>query len=355
MAENISDVTVNISIEDTVNPAAFGGMCLYVASENEIAIPYTEIYNVEEAEEKITADGEKITEAKVKALKNAVGIAFMQETPPEKVAVLSCPVKDVAKYNSCEYRYLIPIDESIDNIKALAEVIESTDACKMLGVSLNYEQYTEAKADFDEMTKKGYARTFVYVNVKSTDGENDFDINQVVTALIAKCSYKPVGSYTYKNQALKGVSPDEAITRSELDTYHNANINAFVKKAGYNVTSEGVCLNGEYIDTMDSRDWLITQIQYQEQQALIVNDKIPYDNTGISMLESICVNVLQAAFENGIVATNDNGEGAYTVNFKPRSETKASDREKRKYVDGNFSFELAGAIHNLVVNGTIRI
>lgn len=354
MAENISDVTVNISIEDTVNPAAFGGMCLYAASESEIAIPYTEIYSVEEAEEKITTGGEKLTEDKVKALKNAVSIAFMQETPPEKVAVLSCPVKDVAKYNSCEYRYLLPIGEGIENIKKLAEAIESGDNYKMLGVYFNTEDYTTNETEIQNMKEKGYARTFIYVGVKSV-GDDSVDLNQIPTALIAKCSSKPVGSYTYKNQVLKGVYPDEALTKSELDKYHENNVNTFVKKAGYNVTSEGVCLNGEYIDIMDSRDWLITQIQYQEQQALIVNDKIPYDNTGIGMLESICVNVLQAAFENGIVATDDNGEGAYTVNFKPRSETKASDREKRKYVEGNFSFELAGAIHALVINGTIRI
>lgn len=354
MAENISDVTVNISIEDVVNPAAFGGICLFVATESEIEVPYTEIYSAEEAEEKISAKG-TLTEDKAKAIKNAIKIAFMQETPPEKVAVLCCPIKDIAKYGSCDYRYLLPIDEGIDNIKLLAEAIETGDNYKMLGVCLNTEQYTSAEAEIKQMKEKGYARTFVYVGVKSEDGGSNFELNQITTALIAKCSCKPVGSYTYKNQTLTGVSPDEAITRSELDKLHKNNVNAFVKKAGYNVTSEGVCLNGEYIDIMDARDWLITQIQYQEQQALIVNDKVPYTNAGIGLLESICVNVLQDAFENGIIAEDDNSDGAYTVNFKQRSETKASDREKRKYVEGRFSFELAGAIHELVINGVIKI
>lgn len=353
MAENISDVTVNISIEDVVNPAAFGGICLYVATEGETEMPYTEIYSVEDAEKKITAK-ETLTEDKVKALKNAIKIAFMQETPPEKAAVLCCPIKDVAKYGNCDYRYLLPIGESIENIKLLAEAIEADDNYKMLGAYINTEDYTEAEPTIKEMKEKGYARTFIYVGVKSVE-DDGIDLNQIPTALIAKCSCKPVGSYTYKNQVLKGVYPDEAISKSELEKYHNNNVNAFVKKAGYNVTSEGVCLNGEYIDIMDARDWLITQIQYQEQQALIVNDKVPYTNAGIGLLESVCVNVLQTAFANGIIAEDDNGDGAYTVVFKPRSETKASDREKRKYVEGSFSFELAGAVHTLVINGTIKI
>ena len=352
MAENISDVTVNISIEDVVNLAAFGGNCLYVATESEIAIPYTEIYKDDNAEEKITAK-EEFTADKAKALINAVNLAFMQDPCPEKIAVLSCPINNLTKYLSCSFRYLIPIGEAIENIEKLAEKIETSD--KMLGVYLSTEEHTGAEAKLKAMKEKGYARTFVYIGVKNEDAESHFDCNQITTALLAKCSCKPVGSYTYKNQVLKGVYPDEAITKEELDKLHESNVNAFVKKAGYNVTSEGVCINGEYIDIMDARDWVVTQIQYQLQQALIVNDKVPYTNAGIGLLESTCVNVLQDAFVNGIIAEDDNGDGAYTVNFKARSETKASDREKRKYVEGRFSFELAGAIHKLVINGTIRI
>lgn len=355
MAENISDVTVNISIEDVVNPAAFGGICLFTTSTSGVEIPYTEVYSTDEAETKIKKTGEGITDDQVKALKNAVKIAFSQETKPEKVAVLSCPAADIGKYDSCDYRYLIPVADTVDNISTLAEKTEASTALKMLAVGLNTEEYTAGKTKIDAMTQKKYARTFVYVNVKSEDGDGAYDPNQVIVALMAKTSCKPVGSFTYKNQTLVGVSPDEAITKAELDVYHKANINAFVKKAGYNVTSEGVCLNGEYIDIMDARDWLITQIQYQEQQTLIVNDKVPYDNTGIGLLENTCVNVLQTAFENGMIAADENGDGAYTVNFKPRSETKVSDREQRQYVEGRFSFQLAGAIHTVVINGVINI
>lgn len=202
---------------------------------------------------------------------------------------------------------------------------------------------------------KDYERTFVYIGVPTYEGDSSIDLNQIPTALISKTINKPVGSYTYKNRALKGVYADEGITKSQLEQYHKNNINAYVHKAGYDVTSEGKLLNGEYIDILDAKDWLITQIRYQIQQALIINDKIPYDNNGISLLESIVVNILQDAYNNGIIAEDDDGQPSFTVNFAKRSETKASDREKRQYVEGKFSFDLAGAIHEVTVNGTINI
>ena len=73
------------------------------------------------------------------------------------------------------------------------------------------------------------------------------------------------------------------------------------------------------------------------------------------MLESGVVDVLKEAYDNGMIAESEDGGGAYSVNFAKRSETKASDREKRQYVDGKFKFELAGAVHEATVNGTVSI
>ena len=148
---------------------------------------------------------------------------------------------------------------------------------------------------------------------------------------------------------------DTEVTKAQLAEYHSYGCNAYVHKAGYDVTSEGKLVNGEYIDILDAKDWIVTQIEYQLQQALIINDKIPYDNNGIALLESIVANVLQDAFNNGIIAEDDNGKASYTVNFARRTDTKASDREKRQYMEGKFTFDLAGAIHSVTVNGTINI
>lgn len=352
MANDISDVTVNITVEDVVNPAAFGGVCLFIPSASEVELPYTEVYSYDEA--KTAIEGAELTSSGTTILAMAQ-IAFMQEPCPEKIGLLSCPIDNLSNYLNCEFRYLIPITSDISDIKSISAYIESCGAYKVVCVDLTsgntntdvvkYSDYKTNTAVF-----KDYERTLLYVGVPVIDG-----INSICAALISKMSCKEVGSYTYKNMPLKGVYADEGITKSQLEEYHNHNVNAYVHKAGYDVTSEGKLANGEYIDILDAKDWIITQIKYRLQQILIINDKVSYDNNGIALLESGVVDVLQDAYNNGMVAEDDDGQPLFTVNFAKRSETKASDREKRQYVDGKFKFELAGAVHGATVNGSVTI
>ena len=352
MANDISDVTVNITVEDVVNTAAFGGMCLFIPSETDVELPYTEVYSYDEA--KSTIEDAELTSSGT-TMEKMAQIAFMQNPCPEKIGLLSCPIDNLSNYLNCEFRYLIPITSEVEDIKSISAYIESCGVYKVVCVDLtsgstgtDMVKYSDYKTNVE--TFKGYERTLPCVGVPVVGG-----VNSICTALIAKTSCKAVGSFTYKNMTLKSVYADESITKAQLDEYHSNNVNAYVHKAGYDVTSEGKLANGEYIDILDAKDWLITQIKYQLQQVLITNDKILYTNNGIALLENTVVNVLQDAYNNGMIAEDDDGNPSYSVNFAGRSDTKASDREKRQYMEGKFSFELAGAIHTVTVNGTIRI
>lgn len=315
------------------------------------------IYGIEQS--RITINARKMLDM--------VQIAFMQENPPEKIGLLSCHPDNIESYLNCDWRYMVLCETSSNTttVSDLASYIESCGAYKVLALDLltdspdssggdgkgfKYNYYKNAYANF-----KSFERTFAYVGVPAYDADGESTSNSICTALLAHTGNKAVGSYTYKNMSLKGVYADEGITKSKLEEYHSINVNAYVHKAGYDVTSEGKLANGEYIDILDAKDWLITQIRYQLQQVLITNDKVPYTNNGIALLENTVVNVLQDAYNNGMIAEDDDGNPSYSVNFAGRSDTKASDREKRQYMEGKFSFELAGAIHTVTVNGTIRI
>ena len=138
-------------------------------------------------------------------------------------------------------------------------------------------------------------------------------------------------------------------------TMHNAGCITLLRKAGETVTSEGITLSGEYIDIVDSKDWIIKDMEYGIQKTLIQLPKVPYDNTGIGILESQCATTLKRAFGMGMIAVNDEGLPAYYTSFKKRSEVDAGDRTVRKYLGGSFGFDLAGAIHNVHINGTIIV
>ena len=349
MVNRNSDISVNIKVEEVIKLLDFGGICIYEPCVDNIKMPYSEAYSIDDVEEILT-DAE-ITNGTI--LKMAKTI-FIQENRPQKIGLLSCPISDLEKYIACDFRYLIIATSKIADVKAVAEYIESCGDCKVLCVDLlkgesgNFVKYSDYKAEHKFF--KDYERTVFYLGVPIIDG-----LNSISSALFSETSNKQAGSFTYKNQKLKGVYADEAILEKELNEIHNYNVNAYVNKAGYSVTSEGKCANGEYIDILDSKDWIITQIKYRLQQALIINDKIPYDNTGIALLESIVVNILQDAYNNGMIANDESGKPSYSVNFAKRSETDASDRAKRQYLGGKFSFDLSGAVHTVTVNGVINI
>lgn len=270
---------------------------------------------------------------------------FRQDNAPEKVGVYCGSSTDLYSIRDENWRQMIVVSErnySFEELVDLSNIIELWKKPKLLyGVCKDNSSVTRIKDN--ERTVLLYPTN-----------EGKYTDTLFGPALVGATCTKPVGSITYKNVELKGVTPVD-ITKETLDALHEKNINAFVTKAGRCVTSEGKTASGEYIDIVDAKDWLVLQIQYQLQQVLINNDKVPYDNNGIAMLETAVINILKDAHANGMIATNEDGTGAYSVNFAKRKETKKEDRAERRYVEGKFSFDLAGAIHTVTINGEILI
>ena len=102
-------------------------------------------------------------------------------------------------------------------------------------------------------------------------------------------------------------------------------------------------------------DFIISQMEYRVQRLLNKAPKIPYTNSGIASIESEVAGVLNKAYRNGIIADDDEGLPLYWTHFKKREEMSAEDRANRIYTGGKFSFELAGAIHTVKINGEMII
>lgn len=325
-----SDVKVVIKLSSS--PGELGlGIPLILASKQEIATPYTECYSLDDVETLFSSDT---------AVYKAANLIFMQKTPPEKIAVYGATETALVAIKAIKdknWRQLIVVGLSEDSettAKAISDYIETTD-----------KMYFTSSASKETMPEiSGMDRTVIFVCSGDTPE----------AALVGATASKAAGSFTYKNQILKGINPME-LTDAEIDAIHEAGGFTFVTKAGDNVTSEGKATSGEYIDIIDSQDYIIKNITYRTQKVLNSADKIPYDNTGIAQLESVCVDVLKDAYNNGMIAVDDDGAPDYSVDYAPRSETSGGDRAERNYKLGRFRFALAGAIHTAVVNGTIEI
>nr|DAT41935.1 MAG TPA: tail sheath protein [Caudoviricetes sp.] len=187
------------------------------------------------------------------------------------------------------------------------------------------------------------------------------DGQKLAAALVGATAGMDAGSFTYKNIILQGIEPDAERTEEEVLSLSTGSGSGgtcaytIARKAGDLVTTEGKAASGEYLDIVDSFDWIIQGIENSAQKLLNGSPKLPYDNRGIGMLEGVTANVLKQADNMGMIAHNAAGEALYATEFGGVDATKAADRKERNYALGRFTFTLAGAIHTAEINGTVTI
>lgn len=326
----MNDVKVTITLSKVPGRLGFGIPLIFQGVADK-AVEYTECADVEAVK---TAGFD--TESNVYA---AASLMFKQENAPAKIAVMAATenaVTALAKVFDKGWRQLVVVslgEDGESTVKDIASYIEEKNEKMFFPTVATAGEAT----DITEMD-----RTFIVVHTNPLAS----------AAIVGATAGLDAGSFTYKNMIIKGVEPMD-MTATEVEALGNKV--TIVTKAGDVVTTDGVVSSGEFADIVDSKDYVIQQIEYQTQKALNAQPKIPYDNTGISALENITVNVLKEAHGMGIIATKDDGTAAYSTNFAPRAETDALDREKRAYRMGQFAFELAGAVHEVEIKGEIVV
>lgn len=332
------DVKVHIDLAKPVGTVGFGVPLLLIENATK-AIPYTEVSNVDE----LQSAGVSNTSDAYKAAQ----LIFSQAHAPKKIAVCAVTTGAVVALgdtmmNGNGWRQLMVLSEG-DDATAISDIITAVEALdgKLFFANLPTDDSTV-------ITVSGLRRTILFY-CDPTEA-----VPLPVAALVGETAGRAAGSFTYKNLILSGV-PAQVLTDSQIDGIHKKGGLTFVTKAGDNVTSEGKVAGGEYIDIIDSEDYIIQQLAYKTQRVLNNAAKVPYDNNGIALLESVAVDVLQAAYNNGMIITNEDGTPGYTVSYALREDTAATDRANRIYLGGNFSFALTGAIHEVEITGSITV
>lgn len=327
----VKDITVNITTASAAGSVGLG-FPLVVAGMSAKVVPYTECNSLTDV---VTAGFVTDTE-----VYKACAAIFAQKNRPITLAVASTDGK-VAEWVTANkdkgFRQIVPILGDGDSTTAeLVTAVSALDDKMLFLECAAVEAIPEVKSE--RVVCVVYGSESEYVNA----------------AVVGASAGMAAGSFTYKNLVLTGIVPED-LNLAEVEAVHEAGGMCIIKKAGDVVTSEGKTTDGEYIDIVDSRDYIISNIVYQGQKALNNNAKLPFDNVGISQLENMVVNVLADAYRQGIIATDSEGLPAYSTNFATREEVPASDRVDRTYKGGSFTFDLAGAIHNATINGTLVV
>lgn len=175
-------------------------------------------------------------------------------------------------------------------------------------------------------------------------------------ALIGNTASLTVGSVTWKfRHNLVGITPN-TLTTSQLQAIEKANAIAYVSKAGIPQTSEGKTMSGEFIDALHGDHWVKSNIETNVQRLLSTTDKLTFDSNGIALLDTTVANVLETAFNNGIVdIVDETGVGNYSVTALGRQDLNPDDIAARNYKGLSFKYKRSGAIHTVDVTGTIEV
>ena len=204
--------------------------------------------------------------------------------------------------------------------------------------------------------------------VLQSSGVNDFSLVQgnnytigvkhdlseaMDAALIGAIATLTAGSVTWKFKQLVGITP-EVLTSTEVFGLNKLNVMAYELVNSQGQTSEGKTMSGEYIDTIHGIIWVRATMQGKLENFLQDNGKVPYDQTGITQLSGVVTQVLEQAYQQGIIQQNEaTGKGDYSVTASPRSAQSQVDLSNRHYGGLGFTYHAAGAIHTLTVNGEV--
>jgi hypothetical protein len=334
----MKDVTVVIDIQKPIGRLGFGKVL--ILGEKASGFAYKEYSDLTS----VKADFPDSTEEY-----KAASAIFAQGDQAPAVIAITCRnstsgeneetlVERLEQVLDKDWYFLICTSAAKADVLAVADVIE-------LDGTHQFFTRSSSLADLAEIKAENYTRTSVLYHTTIS--------NYPDAAWVGATGSAPVGSVTWKFKQLQGIAPVE-LSGAELLNIHDLGANTYVTKAGYNTTSEGLVVNGEYIDIIHAKDYVRSSIEFGVQTLLNNTPKVPYTTAGIAQIEGVVRTVLQRAHNQGIIASDQDGIGLYGTAFKSREEVDPADRAERTYNDGSFFFELAGAVHSARINGVIR-
>ncbi len=169
-------------------------------------------------------------------------------------------------------------------------------------------------------------------------------------AWLGRCLPFDPGSETWKFKTLAGV-PSTQLTATQVTNLRGKNANFYYTVAGRAITAEGMVAAGEFIDTIRGRDWFQARTQERIYMRLANAKKLAMTDAGIAVIEAEVRAQIQDGIDVGFLAADP--EPVVRV---PRASALSSTDKAARHLRGiTFDAVIAGAIHKLTLNGTIRV
>lgn len=178
-------------------------------------------------------------------------------------------------------------------------------------------------------------------------------------ALMAKLLVMDPGTYTAMFKTLASITVDN-LTVTQSTNARNKYANVYESIGGVNIIREGKVAANEYIDIVIFIDWLTARITESVYSALVSQPKVPYTVVGLMVIKSAIDQPLKIGQNRGGISPtlfddNDKQIGGYYIEIPEFADIPTADKTARLLQDVKFTAYLAGAIHQVVIDGVVTL
>lgn len=242
---------------------------------------------------------------------------------------------------------LIATTRDVATVKSIAAWTEAR--IKLFGTASSDTNIINIPAGTDTTTiaayfnQLGYVRTFVMYH-------QDADFDYPEAAWFGRVLPLEPGSETWKFKTLAGISYSN-LTTTQSNTALAKKANTYEFVGGVGITANGTVAQGEYIDIIRGVDWLTARIQEFVFSVLVNNPKVPYTDAGIAVIESEVKRALSLGVSNDFLASDP----APRTTVPKAADVPPTDKANRILRNVKFNATLSGAIHAVVIRGTVSV
>ena len=236
------------------------------------------------------------------------------------------------------------------DILAMAQWAEANE--KLYGTCVSGSAVLDGSDNTDiasQLMLGNYYRTFSFYHTDAGDFPE--------VGVMSRCFTAVPGSETWALKRLAGVTVD-LLTEAQFNVLKAKNVNTFERFRNLSLTQTGKVAAGEWIDVIRFRDWLAEEIKVNVLNVLVNNEKVPYTDAGIAIVEGAIRQSLRQGQVNGGIAPveyDENGDKnlGYTVNVPLAANISANQKATRILEGVTFTARLAGAIHVVDIKGQL--
>lgn len=243
------------------------------------------------------------------------------------------------------WEFLVLPDASNDELTAAANFVETQGSKFLIADSDDTNQLANLE---------GLSRS-ILTQSSHDQGEPSY----LPADLIGNVASKTVGSQTWNLQGgLKHTTPQDQLMfqGDQLKPLRDMQVITYAYQEGLPATTSGKTASGQYIDILHGVDWIRSELKARITAKMIELGKVPFDVNGINVVTSVADGVMTDAFDNGIIALNeDTKKGDYKLTSLQRDQLNPTDVSDRLYKGLGFEYRPSGAIEKGYIQGYVQL